>query len=240
MNSLKIINPSQLTLWLPFQEGSGTTAADRSGNGNTGTLVGSPTWVDGKIGKALQFNGSTQNVTLANAATLSPGSGDFTILALVKPESHGVIKYIYWDSADTDNAPSIQLYHLSTDYFGFVFRDGDPSAPTGGNQVSFNDTVATVNEWVLVAACRIGTTGYLYSSHVSTALLRGSNTNAALGTLTTSSGRIPRIGGAASGADVLDAPFKGIINYVQFWKGYGITEKHFAMLVNSKNQVIGG
>jgi len=33
-----------------FDEGSGTTAADSSGNGNTGTLLNSPTWTTGRVG----------------------------------------------------------------------------------------------------------------------------------------------------------------------------------------------
>lgn len=44
---------------------SGTTAYDRSGSGNNGTLVSSPTPATGKVGQALMFNGS-------NKVTLSP------------------------------------------------------------------------------------------------------------------------------------------------------------------------
>src|SRR3989344_8923137 len=33
-----------------FDETSGTTASDSSGNGNTGTLTNGPTWTQGKIG----------------------------------------------------------------------------------------------------------------------------------------------------------------------------------------------
>ena len=40
-----------------FDEGSGTTAFDSSGNGNDGTFVGAPQWVAGKLGGALEFNG---------------------------------------------------------------------------------------------------------------------------------------------------------------------------------------
>jgi hypothetical protein len=42
-----------VALWR-FNEGSGTTAFDASGNGNNGTLVG-PTWATGKYGNALSF-----------------------------------------------------------------------------------------------------------------------------------------------------------------------------------------
>jgi hypothetical protein len=50
-----------LVLCLPFDEGSGTTAKDFSGYGNNGTLNG-PTWVDGKYGKALSFDGVDDKV----------------------------------------------------------------------------------------------------------------------------------------------------------------------------------
>ena len=42
-----------------FDETSGTLAKDSSGNGNDGTVVGNPKWVPGKIGGAMEFDGST-------------------------------------------------------------------------------------------------------------------------------------------------------------------------------------
>ena len=55
---------SGLVAWWKFDEGSGSTATDSSGNGNTGTLVNSPTWVAGHAVNALSFNGSNQYVNL--------------------------------------------------------------------------------------------------------------------------------------------------------------------------------
>lgn len=46
-----------LGIWL-FDEGSGSTAGDSSGNGNDGTLNGGVTWVTGYSGSALEFNGT--------------------------------------------------------------------------------------------------------------------------------------------------------------------------------------
>jgi len=40
-----------------FDEGSGTTAKDGSGNNNHGTLMGDPQWVAGQLSMALQFDG---------------------------------------------------------------------------------------------------------------------------------------------------------------------------------------
>jgi hypothetical protein len=47
------IDPKTIVgLWL-FDEGSGNTAKDSSGNKNDGAFMGKPAWVDGKFGKAL-------------------------------------------------------------------------------------------------------------------------------------------------------------------------------------------
>jgi hypothetical protein len=54
-----------------LDDGTGTTAADSSGNGNAGTLVNGPTWTTGKIGGALSFNGVNQYVTIPSAAALN-------------------------------------------------------------------------------------------------------------------------------------------------------------------------
>ncbi len=45
---------SILGIWL-LDEGSGDVTADDSGNGHDGTLIGSPNWIDGKFGSALEF-----------------------------------------------------------------------------------------------------------------------------------------------------------------------------------------
>jgi hypothetical protein len=52
-----------------FEDGSGTKAEDFSPTGtNTGTLTNGPTWVDGKIGKAVNFDGTDDYVSLGNNA----------------------------------------------------------------------------------------------------------------------------------------------------------------------------
>lgn len=68
-----------------FDECSGTMAADRSGNGNNGTLVSSPTWstdTPSGTGCSLLFSG-TQYVALPNSSSLDLGT-TFTISAWVK------------------------------------------------------------------------------------------------------------------------------------------------------------
>jgi hypothetical protein len=61
-----------------FDEGSGNTAYDSSGNANTGAIVnieGNPTsWVNGIFGSALHFDNQTQ-VIVSNSPSLNPFSG---------------------------------------------------------------------------------------------------------------------------------------------------------------------
>jgi hypothetical protein len=56
-------------LWT-FDEGSGTTATDKSGNGYNGK-VNKATWVAGKYGGAVGLNGTDANVEVAHGAKLS-------------------------------------------------------------------------------------------------------------------------------------------------------------------------
>ena len=51
-----------LVAWWKFDETSGTVAYDSSGNGHDANLTNGPTWVTGKIGGALSFDGSDDMV----------------------------------------------------------------------------------------------------------------------------------------------------------------------------------
>jgi len=74
---------SGLVGWWKFDDGSGTSAADSSGNGNTGTLTNGPPWTAGMLNGALTFNGTNQYVNLGGAASLAGGSA-VTVSAWVK------------------------------------------------------------------------------------------------------------------------------------------------------------
>jgi hypothetical protein len=67
-----------------FNEGSGTTVSDSSGNGNTGTISAGPVWsTQGKFGSALSFTGSG-NVSVPHSPTINLTSS-FTLSAWIKP-----------------------------------------------------------------------------------------------------------------------------------------------------------
>ena len=74
------IDPDNIMgMWL-FNEGSGNTAKDSSGNKNDGKINGGVKWVEGKFGKALEFNGSDGWVEVSHSNTVGFKKGvSFTI-----------------------------------------------------------------------------------------------------------------------------------------------------------------
>jgi hypothetical protein len=67
-----------------FEEGTGTTTADSSGNANTGTLLHGPTWqppANCKQGRCLRFDGVDDNVNVGNASILSSSRNETTVMA---------------------------------------------------------------------------------------------------------------------------------------------------------------
>ena len=68
--------PTGLVAWWRFDEGIGTIAYDSSGNGNNCTLSGSPlpSWVAGKYGDALSFDGLQNYVDIPAAPSLFPSN----------------------------------------------------------------------------------------------------------------------------------------------------------------------
>jgi len=61
----KVDPETVLGVWL-LDEGKGDITVDTSGNGNNGTLIGSPNWVAGQSGNALEFDGSGTYVDCGN------------------------------------------------------------------------------------------------------------------------------------------------------------------------------
>ncbi len=77
-----------------LDDGSGTTAADSSGNGHDGTLLLDPQWVAGKYGGALEFSGTAgQRVEMYGYEGIL-GTQNRTVMAWVKTAGYG--DWISW------------------------------------------------------------------------------------------------------------------------------------------------
>ncbi len=84
-------NTNNLVGYWSFEDATGTTATDFSGNGNTGTLTNmdaNTDWVNGRVGKTLDFDGSNDVVTAENSSTLSfNGATQISMSAWIKTPS---------------------------------------------------------------------------------------------------------------------------------------------------------
>jgi hypothetical protein len=139
-----------------FNEGSGTTAADATGRGHTGTLT-SGTWTTaGRFGRAITFNGSSTLVTVADTADLRLTTSA-TVEAWVRPTSNLGTS---WRTVVMRQQPSGLAYALYANG-----SNGRPSGylNTGGADDSANGTgQLAVNTWTHVAFTYDGTTIRLY------------------------------------------------------------------------------
>lgn len=70
--------------WL-FDEGTGSTARDSSGNGNHGVVSSSSAWTGGRSGAALYLNGSSHYVRIPGSSSLNPASS-LTIAFWINPQ----------------------------------------------------------------------------------------------------------------------------------------------------------
>ena len=122
--------------WWQFNEGAGTNAFDSSGNGNTGVLEGDPLpiWVGGISSNALLFDGVQNDVSVANAAVLSP-TNTITVTAWINvlPSTNGAI-VSKWATDDFDGSYALSLSQGQL-VFG-LFLNGASVSVTGTTSVT--------------------------------------------------------------------------------------------------------
>ena len=83
--------------WWKFDDGSGTTAVDSSGNGNHAALIGTVEWVEGILAGGLHFDGSTAHGEIpADSSTALINKGDFSNMTWFKiDELDGGNQYMF-------------------------------------------------------------------------------------------------------------------------------------------------
>ena len=111
-----------------FDEGSGNVLEDSSGNGNDGVIRGA-SWVDGKFGKALSFDGRDDYVEIIHPFSLL-NTGKITIEAWTKPISSAYMSAKYFISIGDCTASGASLEVPSTQgyiqFFIYVSNYGWP------------------------------------------------------------------------------------------------------------------
>ena len=132
-----------------FNQGSGSTLTDSSGNGINGTINGATWTTAGKYGAALSFNGSSSFVDLGNPAPLRiTGSMTWSawVLATGTPADDGQII-----AKSTGNSGSIG-WQLKTSPDTGPHTFGIGVSPNGNSITQrFSTTVRNLNTWYHVA-----------------------------------------------------------------------------------------
>ncbi len=177
--------PPGLVAGYAFNEGTGTTTTDVSGNGHIGSITGATWTPQGRYGSALSFDGVNDMVTVGHSSLLDLPNG-MTLSAWIFPTAHGngvwrnvLIKerfdgevYNLYSNVDT-NVPTV-----------YAVRSAAPGQP-----LDARGTVALpLNAWTHLAATHDGTTLRLYVNGVQV------GSRAMAGSLLTSTGAL-RIGG---------------------------------------------
>lgn len=93
-----------------LDEGQGSAVHDRAGLANSGFLSGNVSWVAGRFGDALSFDGLPGQVKVADSATLEPAS-TVSVAAWVRHSgSPGAFKYVMAKGATACIAAAYGLY----------------------------------------------------------------------------------------------------------------------------------
>ena len=190
--------PPGLVAAYSFDEGTGTTAGDRSGHGNTGTL-NNVTWSpNGVFGSAASFNGTTSSfVSVPDSSSLDLTNG-MTLEAWVKPT--------------TDSGWNTVLLKEQTNAYSYaMYANTNDNTPTGGVEAPSDtevqgNTQVPVNTWTHLAVTYNGTVLALYVNGAQVA------TTLATGPITTSNGQL-RIGSNS----IWGEPFNGLIDEVRIY-----------------------
>ena len=158
VSGLTLTDPAQaeLVAWWRLDEGSGMMAFDSSGNGNDASFEGSPAWVeDGKFGKALKFDGSSDYLAVPDSESLDINADQLSIAAWINGEDWPAANHIVRKIADTGTG-SIYMIRVQPETVRVYLNT------SAGETIVQGTTVLTTNEWYHVGLIYDGTEARIY------------------------------------------------------------------------------
>ena len=137
---------SGITAGYAFDETSGTTAADASGHGITGTLTNGPTFTPGKNGNAVTLDGVNDYVNLGNPTALQ-FTGSMTVSA-----------WVYASAFPVDDAAVVSKRTAGEVGFQLdITKDTGPRTigfkltnSSGGQMFRYGATTLQLNTWYYI------------------------------------------------------------------------------------------
>jgi PKD repeat protein len=137
-----------------FNEGSGTRVNDVSGRGNHGTISGATWTTSGRYGRALQFDGTNDWVTVNDSASLDLTTG-MTLEAWVYPTATP----INWQVIIMKERSGGSAYYLAANS-----NTNQPASAVyiGGERTVMGGSRVAANTWTHLAATYNGQTQRLY------------------------------------------------------------------------------
>ncbi len=142
---------------LKFDEASGTTAADSTANGWTGTLVNGATWTTGQLGNAVNLaSASSQYVTLPTGVV--NGLTTCTLTSWVYLNSTSNWARIFDFGTGTTNYMFLAPQNAATGKIRFAIT----TSGTAGEQKIDGTATLPISGWHHVAVTLNGATGTLY------------------------------------------------------------------------------
>jgi RHS repeat-associated protein len=157
---------SGLVGYWKFDENSGTTAADSSGNGNTGTLQSGPSWATGHSNSAINFDGVDDYVKIKNGKISSATAG--TISAWVKLSSlinaAKIVSYGGASAASVQGLLGLEVRQDGSNYYFSVISV--PYDGCGFVNSAHGSTVLQAGAWYHLALTSNGSSWQLYVNGV--------------------------------------------------------------------------
>ena len=141
---------------LALNEGSGTTAADSSGLGNNAVAQNGPTWVAGRSGTALNFDGVNDTLYIPYSATVGSPTTGLTVAAWV---------YRNANQAGGVSVASRELGSTYYEHFYLGFENGNYRwfvNTTNGYSNTALGGAAPVGQWIHLVGTYDGSSAKLY------------------------------------------------------------------------------
>ncbi len=197
--------PSGLVAAYNFNEGTGTTAADSSGNSNTATLSGATWSTTAKNGKALSFNGTSNYVRVNDSASLHLTTG-MTLEAWVNMTGGSSWRTVIFKERPGGMTYSLYAQNGSNRPVGQIYTNAEQDAQGAA--------AVPLNTWTHLATTYDGATQKLYVNGVQVA------SRAQTGSIISSTGLL-KIGGNAIWSEF----FQGLIDDVRIYnRALSLTE----------------